>query len=356
MITSILKILAICSFILIVGCSVNSESEVISPKLNTKTTPLMTSEIMLSNDEGNTWTNHLNELPHDFKYNSILIAESNTYLGGTESSVFKKSTKNNSTWEKENIGDLQFRTPLKSVSLKYQFFETNSGIFANVMYNGIFMKANNSTAWQPIKKPSVSHVFNDIATHNGGILIASIDGLFKSIDSGKTWKNVYPSSYVSDIEIINNHLFISNSTGIYISKNDGEDWQKLPIIQTKSMTNLGETGTHTISSQGNQLIVLRDERPGTRGMKRKLQVSDDEGKTWQLIPADEYLSTLYGVSGIVEHNNFMYCGYVDGVMRSKDGGVTWEHILKATEIDNNSTYKVVVKNKKIYCFKSSMGC
>ncbi len=165
-------------------------------------------------------------------------------------------------------------------------------------------------------------------------------GIYKSTDGGKTWKNVlFVSDAVgaADLEIQPGHpnvLFASmwfgqrkpwtilsgaREGGIYKSTDSGETWKKL----TSGLPNelFGRSNVAISDSKPDRIYALIEAKPGS-GLYR----SEDAGATWTLINAAGNLITrpfYYTTLGVDPNNSdIVYIGN-EGWFRSADGGKTF---------------------------------
>ena len=149
-----------------------------------------------------------------------------------------------------------------------------TGIFAYNYGGGILQKTNGTSVWSPIftnfKENRIRTVFE---TAGGTIFIGSDRGLFKSTNSGKTWKHVHGGGLVMKLVESNGVLVATSMRGIIRSTDDGENWA-LVISE-------GGVGIAVERIQGGFAAITFN----TRSNSRRVRTSYDGGKTWQPIDA-----------------------------------------------------------------------
>jgi hypothetical protein len=100
-----------------------------------------------------------------------------------------------------------------------------AGIFAyNYWGSGIFQKTNGTGVWSPVfTNFQEKRVLNVFETAGGTIFIGSDRGLFKSTNSGKSWKQLHAVGWGKMAES-NGVLLATSQGGILRSTDDGESW------------------------------------------------------------------------------------------------------------------------------------
>ena len=192
---------------------------------------------------------------------------------------------------------------------------------------GLIKTANNGSSFQ--------HIFDDQATVSvGAVAIAPSDkntiwvgtgeanprnsvsfgdGVYKSTDGGKTFRNVgLRDSYQIGAVVVHpkdpntvyvgalGHLYGTNAErGLFKTTNGGETWEKVWYADDKT----GVIEVTINPADPNDVVIgawvrMRDEFDSFRGASKKLEGSDEYAP-----------SVLYGKSG--------------GIFRSKDGGKSW---------------------------------
>ncbi|MGZ3776379.1 MAG: WD40/YVTN/BNR-like repeat-containing protein, partial [Mucilaginibacter sp.] len=249
------------------------------------------------------------------------------------------------------------------------------GIFAYNFRGQFLQKINGQRDWSPMytnfqeqavrlnrtidwmytnyKEKQVSSVFE---TTGGTVFIGSNNALYKSTNSGKTWKHVHVGGWVMKMVESNGVLLAASSQGILRSTDDGENWDRV------------------ISEGGAGVAVAVERIDGgfaaitynTITKTNTVHISLDSGKTWNdlgegLPPSlNSSLINLIGglqsssdISSIKQAGKYLICGRSDGIFRSSDMGKTWKKLsLPALE---NYGFDLSVSGKVIYVIPNK-GC
>lgn len=239
-------------------------------------------------------------------------------------------------------------------------FSIASGRSGKSAYNywGVNLKATNGTSiWSPIfehfHEPRICSVFE---TAGGSIFLGIDRGLFKTADSGKTWKQVYAGSMVGNLAESNGVLVATCMKGIIRSTDNGENWAVV--------TGDGGVAWDVKPIKSGFVAITSSSASATR----KLSTSYDGGKTWQLINKgpknkafidsiwrtwnDRFRLQAFQTSIIRVGENF-FCTHPDGIFRSSDEGKTWKLLLPSIE---DKVFSLYVAGNVIYAIAGNGGC
>jgi photosystem II stability/assembly factor-like uncharacterized protein len=249
----------------------------------------------------------------------------------------------------------------------------NNGILAYDFRGQFLQKINGTNKWSPIytnfqeqavrinktidwmyknyKEKQVCSVFE---TKGGTVFIGSNNALFKSTNSGKTWKNVHVAGWVMKMTESNGVLLAASTQGILISTDDGENWDR--VISE------GGAGIAVERIDGGFAAIVYN----TITQTNSLHISLDSGKTWNAIGEElqpSWSSLLMKKIGLFKSSpdilsikqmgKYLICGRSDGMFRSSDMGKTWKKmLLPAVE---NYGFNLSVSGNVIYAVPNK-GC
>ena len=221
--------------------------------------------VFKSTDGGQTWQDISKGLPENLRKDSI---RGNSFFANNKGLFLRvgnglyHSTPNATApfWTKEIIPDEH-----SSIA------PGKSGIFAN-NYWGVNLKTTNGTiVWSPIfenfQEPRIRSVFE---TAGGAIFIGIDRGLFKTDNSGKTWKHVHAGSLVGNLAESDGVLLGTSMRRIIRSADNGENWV---VVNSDS-----SVAFDVKPIKGGFAAITASSESGIRS----LRTSYDAGKTWQI--------------------------------------------------------------------------
>jgi len=321
--------------------------------------------IFKSTDGGQTWQDISQGLPENLQddgaqRDGFFTNEGGFYLR-VENGIYH--SKPNSTapfWGKEIFPDKQ-----GSIAA------CKSGLIAYNYQGEILQKINGTSVWRPIftnfPEKRIRNVFE---TAGGTIFIDCDNGLFRSTNSGKTWKHVHVGGLVGKLAESKGVLVATSQRGIIRSTDAGENW-KLVISE-------GGVGIDVARIEGGFAAITFNTQSNTR----RIRTSYDGGKTWQPIdagfPTETFLVPVFKplaqvnqsdstwnpnnntnlpkqafISSIVQIGEDFFCGHPDGIFRTSDKGKTWKLILPSID---NKVFNLSVSNGVIYAIPRNRGC
>lgn len=232
-----------------------------------------------------------------------------------------------------------------------------SGIFANNYWGVNLKKTNGTSVWSPIfenfQEPRIRSVFE---TAGGTIFIGTDRGLFKTANSGKTWKHVHAGGLVGNLAEADGVLLATSMRRIIRSTDNGENWAV--VISDSSVA------FDVKPIKGGFAAITASSESGTRS----LRTSYDAGKTWQPIDAglqdkvfidsiwrtwNDRLRVQAFMTSIIQVGENFFCTHPDGIFRSSDKGKTWKLLLPSIK---NKVFNLFVSGNVIYAIPSKGGC
>jgi hypothetical protein len=326
--------------------------------------------VFRSADGGQTWQDISEGLPKPVQDeygdgSNVFFADDNgLWLSAGNGIYHNKSNSTAPFWTKEIFPDEHSRiAPGKA------------GIFAYNYGDGrIFQKTSGTGVWSPVftnfQEKRVLSVFE---TAGGTIFIRSDRGLFKSTNSGKSWKQLHNGGWGKMVES-NAVLLATSQGGILRSTDDGENWA-LVISE-------GGVGIDVERIEGGFAAITYS----TVSKTRRIRTSYDGGKTWQaidaglqaydfidpiLLPVNANLpaqgfsdsarhpndTTIFSVPSyittIIQVGENFFCGHTDGIYRSSDKGKTWKLVLPSVK---GKMFKLSVSGNVLYGIQMENHC
>ena len=285
--------------------------------------------VFKSADGGQTWQDISEGLPENLQGGGFFANESGLYLRAGKGLYHNKPNSTAPFWKKEMFPDDH-----SSIA------PGKNGIFA-YHYGGQFLqKADGSSVWSPMyqnfQEKEVRTVYE---TAGGTVFIGCDKGLFKSINNGKTWKQVHAEGWVMKLVESNGVLLATSQGGIIRSTDDGENWD--------NVISEGGVGIAVECIKGGFAAITFNTKSNTR----RVRTSYDGGKTWQPIDAD--LPAQLSIASIIQVGEYFFCGHPDGIFRSSDQGKTWKLLLPSIA---NKVFNLSVSGNLIYAIPRDGGC
>ena len=283
--------------------------------------------VFKSTDDGQTWQDISEGLPDNLQKDGFLANDNGLYLrAGNE---LYHSIPTVPFWEKEIFPDERSRiAPVKRGIVAYN-------------YDGQFLQRINGTSvWSPVYTNFQGKEVRTLFESDGGaVFVGSNNGLFKSTNSGKTWKQVHKGGWVMKLVESNGVLMATSQKGILRSTDDGENWD-------------------LVISEGGVGIALEVIHGGfaaitfnTASWTRRVRTSYDGGKNWQ--PIDAGLPADTAIASIIQVGNYFFCGHPTGIFRSSDRGKTWKLLLPSI---GNKVFNLSVSGNVVYAIPRDGGC
>ena len=309
-----------------------------------------TNIIFQSKDGGQTWQDISDGLPESEQLEGFFAGESDVYLRVNDEMYRSKSNLKTPVWEKEVVLDP------RCTSIAFN----RSGVMAYNYEGQIYQKKPSIGTWSPIytnfKNQSVETI---IETSDGTVFLGCRNGLYKSADSGRSWKHVLNGGWVMDLVESEGVLIGSGQKGIMRSTDNGEHWE--------SVISEGGVGIAVERIDGGFAAISYN----TSSKSRRIRISLDSGKTWQAI--DEGLQPSLSISSIKQMGEYLLVGHPDGIFRSSDMGKTWSNVHPSVEknqykygtslllntnpfSDNRKVFKLYTSGNVLYAVAGNSGC
>jgi photosystem II stability/assembly factor-like uncharacterized protein len=183
-----------------------------------------------------------------------------------------------------------------------------------------------------------------ISPHDHLTVYHGFQYLYKSSDSGHSWKRISPDLTTNNKERMGktpyaiNHqaitaadesplqkglLYVGTDDGrVWISKDDGGNWME--ILKGLPANSHVSRLVASQYNKGTVYITLSDRREDNN--KPYVYVSNDYGTTWKSIAGNLPASPVNVVREDPKNANVLYCGTDMGVYVSKNKGVSWQSL------------------------------
>lgn len=282
--------------------------------------------------------------------NAIILdsrSSARVYLG-TEDAGFLVSTDRARTFVTSNSGFTS-----RAVSSVLVDPRAPGRIWAGVLYDqkfgGVFLSEDAGTTWKQLKEgltcTDIHVLFQSSA--DDSLWAGTETGAYKLIAGGKTWQRAdlqvideIPSSNIVAIHgkgpvrtqrvitqtrvplknlgsvmsfsgepKVGKSFYAATSRGLFLSRDGGKLWKRVRTLGFNTM--------------GTSVLVLSDSRL-FYGTSTGLLFSTDDGLHWTRIPIEGGPSPVHIILPSPEDNNIILAATGNGLIRSEDGGKTWQ--------------------------------
>jgi len=278
--------------------------------------------ILLSKDSGENW-NWLSNVPYNITSSLTSGQSFSTIYLGTDMG-FAIYSNGYVTFSNQNLGLLNVYA--------LGFDENYRTLYAHESL-GLFKMGFSDYGWSYLSGAlygSSPRAFAVDPTMPNSMLAATKYGLMVSTDNGLSWTytSLTSGEFYSVIFSKANpkYVYAGGDLGLYVSKDSGAHFSKI-------MVNFELPIYSVVAPKDGSLYVLT---------KNYLYKSADSGKTWNII--SDKISLLKGttLAGDYFNPDILYLGTTDGMLYSKDGGVTFEPMGSLQQ--NTIVYSIISIN------------
>lgn len=308
---------------------------VVRVKQNSTVIKSVTSKMVFKSvDGGRTWQDITEGLPDNSGQKGFMIGggfatNDGFFLRAGDGLFFNKRNSTVPNWRK----DIFFS------GNRVGIFPSETGVLAFNYNDGqVLQMINGKKDWLPIYQNFLpKDVLTVFEADNGIVFIGTNTGLFKPVDGGKAWKQVFSASKgVRKLAESGGVLMGVTQKGIIRSTDNGDHWNLV--------TSEGEHGMDIQRINGGFAAITESTE-----RRYRVRTSHDGGITWQSI--DEGLPAY--VFNIVQIGENLFCSHQNGISGSSDHGKTWKLLLPSND---HKILNLSVSGNVIYAMRNVGGC
>ena len=223
--------------------------------------------------------------------------------------------------------------------------EMPTTVYAATVSAGIFKSDDSGETWRAsntgFKGTPWGGITIDPADHQVLYANTIYSGTFKSTDSGNTWSLISTEAGPSAFDTISATMYGVNSTGVVKSSNGGSSWIS---IYSRSSSDETITALATSPIVPNVVFVVDKISPGGFMICSPspcppipnppgIWKSADGGATWALANTGMNADTVHSLVPHPTISTLWYANTSDGIYKSTDGGMHWQ--LSSSGIKNS---------------------
>jgi len=257
------------------------------------------SVIYHSQDGGKSWKPFDNGIPQDATASAFLVL-ADRVLATTDYHGIYSIKEGESKWKRIDE-DLPEKVDINAIT------SLGNSLIIGTLRHGVMFSDTNGKSWSsPASQTKISAVRGLHAI--GNTLLAGADeGIYRSMDRGKTWNHVFKGVQVNGFTQKNDILYAALMNGAAMSVDKGVTWKY--VYQPRTL--------HDISTDGERIYAMT--------LGGGLKKSNNNGQTWE--DANNGMGTvnLYTFE-VKRFNNKLFAAQWYGIYQSEDWGTSWSLI------------------------------
>jgi len=267
-------------------------------------------------DGGNTWHAFDHGIPPDATISSFLVQDDKIFASTDYDGIYliKRMEKQ---WKRIDE-DLPKGIDINTILISGKTF------IIGTLRHGIMISKNDGKNWD---SPSIQ-INTPVRTLHKmqNLTFAGADnGIYKSLDDGKTWTHIYKGVQVNGFTELNHKIYAAVMNGAIMSDDNGITWKYI----YKSNT------LHDISNDGKKLYAMT--------LGDGLKSSDENGITWDQINNGLGTLNLYTFE-LKTFGNKIFAAQWYGIYSSDNWGKTWNIIKNGLPDSTAFTTLEVTRN------------
>lgn len=294
----------------------------------------VTARLLVSTDEGRSWSNIGKDLPDDLRLSTIIPFRTSFYLG-TQKGIYKSNFLfPKAYWENTQESETQIMNA-------YTF---NNNLYMTTIWNGLNIFSPISGKLVKMKENApIETVSSVVSVSNSQMFYCSDYGIFKSTDSGKSWTKRYNKSRIWTMAKSKDNILAGGTNGVWISDLKGEQWSQ--TLVTEGMVSwMFEAEDEVLAIAANESQFLN--------LPNAIWVSRNHGKSWKQVNLDAPMKKIYQ---IIKTKTYYFVSCNDGIYRAKDLSSKWEKVHSLSPPDNGF-YTLLPYDHYLFCILKDLGC
>lgn len=291
--------------------------------------PPPTSILLQSADGGRSWRELHVELSGKEQPISFCAAGGDLWMGTNRGLYHGSAVLPAPGWEKEFF-------PEEAIT---GIFPGQAGPYVLSERNGFFQKLPFTSLWLPLHNHLEGNIVNAVLeSRNGALFVGSDSGIFKSVDAGNTWQQVFAGGLVSNLVEAGGVLIGGSSRGVLRSTDGGEHWEL-------ALSDAGAAFHVRHTDKGFAALFEGEARQGGE-RTRELFVSAGDGASWQRL-TESLPAALRSIYTLEQAGAYLFACSDAGIFCSADGGLNWEQVRSVPPGGSGTFYKLIASGRAI---------
>ena len=309
--------------------------------------------VFQSNDFGQTWMDVSAGLPDGVAIGRVLSDKGEIILASS-SQLFRSRCDKAPIWKKE-----LFQNELRQNIEISDLFSGKNGLYVSSYRLGFSKELPGANLWYVMDNALPDKTVRSVLEIEDGTLFVGVEsGLFKSVDSGASWKQVIADMGINSLvsaDAAGKVLVCGTYEGLRQSTDGGEHWN---IVLTEDFG-----AWHTKTIEGGIVTITEGGSWKDSGRSNRIRLSTDQGKTWQRIDmglsqvpfmfnVDESAPSAQRIYAIEQAGKYLFCSSNAGIFRSPDMGKSWELVRLS---NGKEMFELIVSGSIVYAVQV-VGC
>jgi photosystem II stability/assembly factor-like uncharacterized protein len=314
-----------------------------------KSIPTAKNIVFQSRDFGQTWEDVSAGLPDSLSVGRV-VADGREIVLASGSKLFRSSTTTKDPiWETEVLQNMEITN----------IFLGQTGLYVSCYEKGFFKEIPQGDLWIPMHNTLKDKTIRSVLEISDGTLFVGVEsGLFKSVDSGVSWKQVINDTGINSLvaaDAAGTELVCGTYEGLMHSADGGEHWT---LVLTEDFG-----AWHSKRVAGGLVTITEGGTWKDPSRSNRMRISTNGGKTWQrmdedlpqvpfLYQMDESGPSSRRIYAIEQAGKYLFCSTNAGIFRSDNMGKNWA--LMSLSI-GNEMFELVVSGQILYAIHV-VGC
>jgi len=252
-----------------------------------------------STDNGNSWKAFANGIPDEATVSSFLYFDNSVYAATDVHGIYAIK-QGEIEWTRMDV-DLPEKVDVNAIT------SANGTLFIGTFRHGIFYSTDGGHYWMQSSDKLAHTPIRSLLFYKNILLAGTDRGIYKSVDNGITWKQVFKDTQTNGFAIQGDKIFAALMNGASMSEDGGANWKYIYHPLT----------LHDISSDDEFIYAMT--------LGGGLLKSNSDGLIWNNINKG-FGPTRFYTFEVKRVEEKIIAAQWFGIYASKNGGKSWKLI------------------------------